>query len=203
MKLSTHCSWANLRATWSLEVCSERWGTLPQHPLTPLRHFTWPTTWWLSCSSSDRFHFITIPLTVDCGILRSEKVSQLDLLHRWHPITVPRWHSMSSWERPILSQTFVETVCMPRCLLLYTCGRGSDWNTWFQLLFNGWLNTFGNIVYVRRISKLILWGTSMSPTHFKVIKIVVETVHQQNENGRIMSNIWIHAPVIMDACATL
>ena len=23
---------------------------------------------------------------------------------------------------------FVETVCMPRCLLLYTSGHGHDWN---------------------------------------------------------------------------
>ncbi|CAI9531646.1 unnamed protein product, partial [Staurois parvus] len=24
---------------------------------------------------------------------------------------------------------FVEAVCMPRCLILYTCGHGGDWNT--------------------------------------------------------------------------
>ena len=55
MKLSTHCSWANLKATWSLEVCSDwlcrKWVTsahyVPQHPLTPLCHFTWPITSWL------------------------------------------------------------------------------------------------------------------------------------------------------------
>ena len=94
----------------------------------------------------NRFHFVIIPLTVDCGIFRSEEISQLDLLHRWHPITVPCWNSLSSWEWPILSQMFVETVCMPRCLLLYTCGHGSDWNTWFQLL-DAWANTFGKTYY--------------------------------------------------------
>ena len=78
------------------------------------------------------FHFLIIQLTVDCGIFRNEEISWLDLLHRWHPITVPRWNSLSSWERPILSQMFVKTVCMPRCLILYTCGHGSDWNTWFR-----------------------------------------------------------------------
>ena len=88
----------------------------------------------------NRFHFVIIPLRVDCGIFRSEEISLLDLLHRWHPITVPRWNSLSSWERPILSQMFVETVCMPRCLLLYTCGHGSDWNTWFQLF--GWVSEY-------------------------------------------------------------
>ena len=75
----------------------------PQHLLTPLCHFTWPTTPWLSW---------------------------LDLLHSWHPITVPHWNSLSSWEQPILSHIFVEAVCMPRCLNLYTCGHGSDWNPW-------------------------------------------------------------------------
>ena len=63
MKLSTHCSWANLKATWSLEVCSD-WlcrklatsaHNAPQHLLTPLRHFTWPTTLWLSCCRSQSF----------------------------------------------------------------------------------------------------------------------------------------------------
>ena len=57
MKLSKHCSWANLKATWSLEVCSDRLcrklatsaHCAPQHPLTPLCHFMWPTTSWLSC----------------------------------------------------------------------------------------------------------------------------------------------------------
>ncbi len=60
MKLSTHCSWANLKATWTLEVCSDwfcrKLATsahyAPQHPLTPLCHFTWPTTSWLSCCHS-------------------------------------------------------------------------------------------------------------------------------------------------------
>ena len=55
MKLSAHCSWGNLKATWSLEVC-ELWlcrklvtsaHCAPQNPLTPLCHFTWPSTSWL------------------------------------------------------------------------------------------------------------------------------------------------------------
>ena len=72
------------------------------------------------------FHFVIIPLTVDSGIFRSEQISRLDLLHRWHPITVPCWNSLSSWEQHILSHMFVETVCMPWCLLSYTCGHGSN-----------------------------------------------------------------------------
>ena len=49
MKLSAPCSWANLKATWSLEVCrdwlcrklatSARYAR--QDSLTPLRHFMW------------------------------------------------------------------------------------------------------------------------------------------------------------------
>ena len=95
----------------------------------PLCHFTWPTISWLSCCRSQ-----TLPLcyniTDSCGIFSSEEISRLDLLHRWHPITAPRWSSPSSWERAILSQMFVEAVCMQRCLDLYTCGHGSGWNTW-------------------------------------------------------------------------
>ena len=59
----------------------------------------------------NRFHSVIIPLTADCGIFSSEEMSRLDLLHRWHRITVPRWDSLSSWERAILSQMFVEAVC--------------------------------------------------------------------------------------------
>ena len=71
-----------------------------RRPLTPLWHLTLLPVEFLS------FHFVTIPLTAEC------------------------YNPLSSWERPILSQTFVEAVCIPRGLNLYTCGRGSDWNTW-------------------------------------------------------------------------
>ena len=62
MELSKHCSWANLKATWSLEVCSD-WlcrklasaHYAPQHLLTLRCHFTWPTTSWLSCCRSQSF----------------------------------------------------------------------------------------------------------------------------------------------------
>ncbi|CAI9593817.1 unnamed protein product, partial [Staurois parvus] len=102
-----------------------------QHALTPLCHFTWPTTSWLSCCCSQLLlsRSVIIPLTVDYGIFCSKEISQIDLLHRWQPITVPRLHSLSSWEIPIFSQMFVEAVCMPRCLILYTCGHVGDWNT--------------------------------------------------------------------------
>ena len=93
----------------------------------------------------NHFHFVIIPLTVDCGIFSREEISRLDSLHRWHPITVPRWNSLSSWERPILSQMFVEADCMPRCLNLYTCGviGTPEFN-----YLDGWVNTFGNIMYL-------------------------------------------------------
>ena len=140
MKLSTRWSGANLKATWSLEVCSDwlfrKLATsvhyIPQHPLTCSVILSGrPLHGWVAVVPNC-FHFVIIPLTADCGIFRSKEISGLDLLHRWHPITVPRWNSLSSWEWLILSQMFEETICMPR-LLLYTCGHGSDWNTWFQL----------------------------------------------------------------------
>ncbi|CAI9559875.1 unnamed protein product, partial [Staurois parvus] len=42
------------------------------------------------------FHFVIIPLTVDCGIFSSKEISRMDLLHRWQPITVPLLNSLSS-----------------------------------------------------------------------------------------------------------
>ena len=150
MKLSTHCSWANLKATWSLQVCSD-WlcrklatstHSVPQHPLPPLHHFTWPTTSWLSCCLS-----LLLPLCYNTTgswlIFRSEDIARPDLLHRWHPITVPCWNSLSSWQRPILSQMFAETVCIPRCLLQCTCDCTPDF-----IYFDGGVKTFDHIVYV-------------------------------------------------------
>ncbi|CAI9606147.1 unnamed protein product [Staurois parvus] len=47
--------------------------------------------------SSARFISVSIiPLTVDRGIFSSKEISQMDLLHRWKPITVPRLNSLSS-----------------------------------------------------------------------------------------------------------
>ena len=107
MKLSTRCSWANLKATGSLEVCSICWPRSVILRGLPLRG-------WVAVSPN-HFHFVIIPLTVDCGIFRSEEISQVASYHR------TQWNSLSSWERPILSHMFVETFYMPRCLLLYTC----------------------------------------------------------------------------------
>ena len=148
MKLSMHCSWANLKATWSLEVSDCLCRKLAtsahyahQYPLTPLCHFTWPTTLWLSCCRLSIASTL-LPLTVDCGIFRNKEISRLDLLHSWYLITVPCWNSLSSWERPVLSQMFVTVwnSLHAQVLLLYTCGHESDWNTWFQSF--GWVSEY-------------------------------------------------------------
>lgn len=81
-------------------------------------------------------------------VTESEETSQLDLLQRCHPITVPRWNLLSSWEGPILSKMFVEAVFIPRWLSLFTCWHGSDWNTWMINDLDEWVSTFVNIVYV-------------------------------------------------------
>ncbi|CAI9540562.1 unnamed protein product [Staurois parvus] len=49
-----------------------------QHTLTPLSHFTWPTTFCFPLC----FHFVIIPLTIECGIFSSKEISRTDLLHR-------------------------------------------------------------------------------------------------------------------------
>ena len=65
----------------------------------------------------NHFHFVIIPLTVDCGIFRSKEISQLDLLHRWHPVTVPCWNSLSSWEEFVC--LFVENLSACLCACFY------------------------------------------------------------------------------------
>lgn len=40
---------------------------------------------WFSAS----FHFALMPVTVDCGIYRRAKISQMDLFKWWPPITIP------------------------------------------------------------------------------------------------------------------
>ncbi|CAI9564185.1 unnamed protein product, partial [Staurois parvus] len=42
------------------------------------------------------FQIVTIPLTADHGIFSSKEISQMDLLHRWQPITVPCLNSLRS-----------------------------------------------------------------------------------------------------------
>ena len=84
MKLSTRCSWANLKATWSLEVCSlwlyRKLATsthyAPQDPSPRsviIRGL--PLCGWVAVIPN-RFHFVIIPLTVDCGIFNSKEISR-------------------------------------------------------------------------------------------------------------------------------
>ncbi|CAI9567894.1 unnamed protein product, partial [Staurois parvus] len=42
------------------------------------------------------FHFVIIPLTVDCEIFSSKEISRMDLLHGWQPIMLPCLNSLSS-----------------------------------------------------------------------------------------------------------
>lgn len=82
------------------------------------------------------YHFMaeflfTVLLTVDCGIVSREVISQLSLLHWWHLLTVQCWSSLSFWNWSILSQMTVEAVCIPSCLILYTYSQLGCSNGWF------------------------------------------------------------------------
>lgn len=74
----------------------------------------------------------------------SKEVLRLDLCCWWHLITKQLMNSLSSWERSILSQMFVGTIIMLKCLILYICGHTSD-STPESNDLDGWLNTFGNL----------------------------------------------------------
>ena len=86
-------------------------------------------------------HFVVIPLEVDCGIFSSEEILRLDLLHRWHPIMVPCWNSLSSWERPTLSQMFVEAVCACLGASIYTSVAMKVIGTPKFNYLDGWVNS--------------------------------------------------------------
>ena len=75
------------------------------------------------------FHFpITAP-TVDCGSSSREESWRTDLLERWHPVTVPRWKSLSSSVRPFYCQCLsIETAWL--CAQFYTpVSNRCDWNS--------------------------------------------------------------------------
>lgn len=47
----------------------------------------------------------------------------------------------------ITSHSVCKPVCMDRCLNLYTCGRGSEWNPWIHWL-RGASQYFGHVIYI-------------------------------------------------------
>lgn len=70
-------------------------------------------------------------------------------MHRWHPRTVPRLSSPSSWERPILSQMFLEAASLTffSFFLKTTVAMEVIEKPEFSHL-DGWVNTFASIVYL-------------------------------------------------------
>lgn len=117
-----------------------------------------PICSWVAVGPS-HFLFVLIPLLPD-------------LLHRWHLIMVPRRNSMGYWEQCILSQIFVEAVCLPRCLTStgHTCGHGSDWKViesdWtpeFKEIEKILNETFWAIIIFIRSSQVLLY-------HLKICK---------------------------------
>lgn len=121
---------ANEKQTFSNFITWGYMAVVLQHPLTPLCQFAWPTTSWLNRCCSQILGTFLKQRTVDCGIIGSEKIF---LVH------LASYSSSTLLRRPIPSQVFVN-ICMPSCLILYTCGHGRDWNTWFQQL--GWTSKY-------------------------------------------------------------
>lgn len=69
------------------------------------------------------FLLVVLKQTVYYAIFISEEILWLD---SYHDTTRIHW-------APILSHMFVEAVWMPRCLILYTHGHGSNQNTWISM----------------------------------------------------------------------
>ena len=162
MKLSTHCSWANLKDTWSLEVCSD-WlcrklvtsaHYVPQHPL---HHFMWPTTLWLRCCRSQ-----LLPLcynTTDSWLWNIKEQSTLEfteLLRVTHCLT-----------------NVCKTVCMPRCFFYTPVAMEVIGSPDFNYL-DGWMNTFGNIVYIRPIRLHLCLLSDLNPVSLNTLKLMTD-----------------------------
>ena len=112
IKLYTYGSWANLKAheVWRSVVIDPAKIWRPLHTMCLSIH--WPCSvispglplcGWVAIVPN-HFHFVIIPPTIDCEIFRSEENTHLVFLQRLHPITVPCWNSLSSWDWPSLSQ---------------------------------------------------------------------------------------------------
>lgn len=99
------------------------------------------------------FHFaiyfaIQLALIAYCRISTREEISQIDLLQRWHPITVPCSHCMRSLEPPLLHPH----VCKGR-LHGWVLEFIHLWNQWDWKNLNSkikkpiWPNTLDHIMY--------------------------------------------------------
>lgn len=69
------------------------------------------------------FHGLTL-----CGwVAVVSQLEKLSLFYHYHSTTLD---SVRSWKWPIHSQMFREAVCMPRCLIFYTCGHEGHSGIW-------------------------------------------------------------------------
>ena len=66
-----------------------------------------------------RFHVTITALTVDRGSSSRAEIWQTDLLERWHPMTVPRWKSLSSPVGPFYCQCLSMEIAW-LCARFYT-----------------------------------------------------------------------------------
>ena len=153
MKLFTQCSWANLKATWSLEVCSDwlcrKLATsaryVPQHSLNPLYHFTWPTTLWLSCCHSQ-----SLPLCYNTTDSRLWNIYEWGNSMTGLVAQVASYHSTTLEFTGLLRVTFSSTnVCrnsLHAQVLPFIHLWPWKWLEHLISILNGWVNPFGNIV---------------------------------------------------------
>ena len=75
------------------------------------------------------FHLKITALEVDRGSSSRSEIWRTDLLERWHPMTVPRWKSLSSLVRPFYCQCLSMEIAWP-CARYYTpFSNGCGWNS--------------------------------------------------------------------------
>jgi hypothetical protein len=89
-----------------------------QHSGFPLSELVWLTTTWLSSCCS--WMLLLHNNSTYGGSSNRAEIWRTDLLVRWHPMTVPRWKSLSSTVIPLLSMLGYGD-CMAVCSILYSC----------------------------------------------------------------------------------
>jgi hypothetical protein len=130
LKLPINSSCADVASRGSLELgreCCNRGQTIFTHQSRSVSLCGLPLHSW-SVVAPRCFHFTITALTVYHSSFRRAEIWQTDLLKRWHPMTVPRWKSLSSSVRPFNCQCLSMEIAWLCAKLNTPVSNGCGWN---------------------------------------------------------------------------
>ncbi|CAI9586972.1 unnamed protein product, partial [Staurois parvus] len=101
-----------------------------QHVLTLLCDFTWPYRFVaILLLYPVAFHFVIIPQQLTMEYLVVRKCYGWTYCTCSNPITIPRLNFTELLRATHSFTNVCRSNLHARCLILYTCGHGGDWNT--------------------------------------------------------------------------